>query len=233
MRDYIYYAGKNLNEYQLFITDAGAHDAPARNYDSIPIAGRSGNLIFENNKFDNLDLRYPAAIIADFEENFNALKGFLLSQTGYCRLSDTFNTDIFYLATFKMFESIKHSKFKGDKGTCVLVFERKPQKYLKSGEKTVTFNAAGSIKNPTRFKALPLITVYGSGTLTVNNVSITIATEYAHLDIDCDLQEVLQTDGNLDVTLTNGEFPYLDAGINNISFTGLSKVEIKPRWCMI
>ena len=230
MRDYVYFANRNLDEFKTFVTNAGVYSAPARNYESIPITGRNGNLIFENNKFDNVEHRYPVAIIEDFDKNFAALKAYLLSHTGYCRLSDTFYLEEFYLATFKQFDSVKQAKLKGDKGTCVLVFERKPQRYLKSGENKITLTAAGSIKNPTQFKALPLLKVYGSGTLTIGSIAITIDTEYAHLDIDCELQEVLQAEGNLDITLTNGEFPYLDKGVNEVSFTGLTRVEITPRW---
>lgn len=231
MRDnYVYFAGKMLSDFDMFVTNAGVYNAPARNYESISIAGRSGNLLFENDKFDNIEYRYPAVILSDFNMNFEALKGFLLSQTGYSRLSDTFYPDEFYLATFKRFDNVKQSYLNGDKGTFVLVFERKPQRYLKNGEKKLIFTSNGSFKNPTQFKALPFITVYGSGTFTLNGISVSITTDYAHLDIDCELQEVLQLDGNLDITLTNGEFPKLKAGINELSFTGLSRIEIIPRW---
>lgn len=233
MHNYVYFNNKNLDDFKVFATNAGVYSAPARNFESISVAGRSGNLLMENNKFDNVEHQYPVAIYEDFNANFPALKSFLLSQKGYQRLSDTFYPDEFYLATFSRFDSINQPLMHGSKGSCILVFERKPQRYLKSGEKKLTFTAAGSLKNPTLFKALPFITVYGSGTLTINGVSLTIDTDYAHLDIDCDLQEVLQTDGNLDITLTNGEFPYLKEGINNITFTGLSKVEIIPRWYLL
>lgn len=230
MRDYVYFAGKNLKDYDTYITNAGVYNAPARNYDSIPIAGRSGNLIFENDNFENIEYRYPAVITENFDKNIEALRAFLLSQRGYKRLSDTFYPDEFYLATFNRLDSVSQKFLKGDKGTFVMVFERKPQRFLKKGEKKLVFTAAGSFKNPTQFKALPFITVYGNGTLTINGVSIVIDTEYTHLDIDCELQEVLQTEGNLDITLTNGEFPHLDKGVNEVSFTGLTRVEITPRW---
>ena len=226
----VYFAGKNLDEFKTFITNAGVYSAPARSYDSISVAGRNGNLLIENNKFENIEHKYPVVIYDDFNKNFAALKSFMLSKVGYQRLSDSFYPDEFYLATFKQFDNVNQRYLDGDKGTCVLMFERKPQRFLKSGENKVTFNVAGSIKNPTQFKALPLIRVYGDGTLTIDDISIVIDTDYSYLDIDCDLQEVLQIEGNLDVTLTNGKFPCLDVGVNNISFSGLTKVEIITRW---
>lgn len=233
MRNYIYFADKSLNDFDTFITNAGVYSAPARNYDSISIAGRSGNLIFDNDKFDNVEHRYPTAIIKDFNRNFAALKAFLLSKNGYCRLSDTFYPDEFYLATFKQFEDVKQAFLNGDKGTCVLVFERKPQRFLKSGEKSIAVTNNAQIKNPTQFEALPIIHVEGSGTLSINDIEISVDTSKPHLDIDCEMQEVLQTGGNLDLTLTDGVFPKLETGLNTITITGFTNVYIIPRWWTI
>lgn len=229
----VYYAGRNLDEFKTFITNAGVYSTPARSYESIPVAGRSGNLLMENNKFENVEHLYPIIILEDFDKNYAALKSFLLSKRGYQRLSDSFYPDEYYLATFSRFDNTNQKFIDGQMGTSVLVFERKPQRFLKSGEKKITINTAGSIKNPTHFEALPFIRVYGSGTLTINNTSITINTDYAHLDIDCELQEVLQVDGNLDITLTNGKFPVLSTGVNEVSFSGLTSVEITPRWYVL
>ena len=233
MLDYVYFAGKNFDEFKTFITNAGVYNAPAHGYDSISIAGRNGNLIFDKDNYDNVEHSYPIVITEDFDVNFSALKSFLLSKKGYQRLADSFNPDVFYMATFSKFNNIKQKFLHGTMGTCVLVFERKPQKYLKSGEDSVTFNSSSYIKNPTRFDALPLIRVYGSGTLTIGDISIVISTTENYLDIDCELQEVLQSGGNLDITLTNGKFPKLAAGVNEVTFTGLTKIDLIPRWWTI
>lgn len=225
------FAGINLSVFDTFVTNAGVYSSPARSYDSISIPGRSGNLIMENNKFENVDHSYPLIIYEDFDENFPALKSFLLSQKGYQRLNDTFFPDEFYLATFSRFDSIKQKFMEGTMGTCILVFDRKPQRFLLSGEVESSFTASDTITNPTQFDALPLLRVYGSGILTIGGISISIDTSQAYLDIDCDLQEVLQNGGNLDVTLTNGEFPKLTSGENEIILgAGITKVDITPRW---
>lgn len=233
MRNYITYAGNALNIYNLFITNAGVYSSPKRNYESISIPGKSGNIILENDSFENLEHKYPAAITQDFDTNFLALKAYLLTKKGYHKLVDTFNPDEFYLATFSRFEDVKQPNLNPTIGTLKMVFDRKPQRYLVSGETPIEFTSNGEILNPTEYNALPLIRVYGSGTLTINDVSIVISTSSSYLDIDCELQEVLQAGGNLDITLTNGEFPKLKAGINTIQKTGLSKVIITPRWYRI
>ena len=233
---------KNLADFGTFVTNAGVYSAPARNFESIPIPGRTGNLIFENDKFDNTDHRYPI-IIEDFDRNFPALKNYLLSAPGYQRLSDTFFPDEFYLATFKSFDTVKQKFLNSDMGSCVLVFERKPQRFLRGGEDThVEILSSGAyeytLKNPTNFNALPLIRVYGSGEFYITHEdessdSITIQTSETYLDIDCELQEVLQTGGNLDITLEDGRFPYLAKGVNTIgkpAASNITKIEITPRW---
>ena len=55
-----------------------------------------------------------------------------------------------------------------------------------------------------------------------------------YTDLDCELMEAykdtLATSKNANITLTDGKFFSLIPGANTISFTGLSKIEITPKW---
>lgn len=228
MRDYFYYKGKSSQDFDAYITNGGAYLAPVHSYESIPIPGKNGNVIIDNKKFDNVKISYPAVIVEEFDANFDAIKAFLLSINGYQRLEDTFHTDEYYMAVFAGFDSIKVGR-KHDAGTFNVVFERKPQKFLKSGELKKSYTAAASLLNPTKYKALPLIRLYGSGTLTVGDISLMLTTSAPYVDIDCDLQEALQIGENENIILTDGKFPELEPGMNTITFTGTS-FEITPRW---
>ena len=230
MLNNIVYAGRMLSDFNTYITNAGVYSTPARDYESVAVPGRSGNLIIENNKFANVEHLYPVIIMDDFDKNYAALKAYLLSKRGYNRLADTFCPDEFYMASFARIDKITQRFPEAQKGSCVLVFDRKPQRYLKTGENTYTFTASGELLNPTQFDALPLITVYGSGAITIGDISIEVTTTAEKLDIDCELQEVLQAGGNLDITLTDGAFPVLKPGANALVFSGFSQVEITPRW---
>ena len=117
-------------------------------------------------------------------------------------------------------------------GSFDLVFDCDPRMFLKSGEETLSLTAGISLNNPTLFDALPLIRAYGTGTLTIGSCSVTISTANSYTDIDCEAQEAYKgsTNCNNNIILTNGEFPKLSAGINSISLTGLSRLEITPRW---
>ena len=120
-------------------------------------------------------------------------------------------------------------------GTFEVIFDCDPRKFLKEGEKKREYTASGSLKNPTRFEALPLMRVYGTGTVTIGSVAVTINTANVYTDIDCELQEAYKgsTNCNGNITLGSGEFPKLKEGTNNIYLSGVSKVELTPRWWTI
>ena len=232
MLNSFYFDKKSSADFQAYITDAGVYNSPGRKYDKVHVPGRNGDVIFEDNDYDNMEHYYPAVIVNDFDKNFDALKAYLLSTSGYARLKDTYHPDEYYMATFNRFEDIKVKNY--DKaGTFKIVFDRKPQKYLVLGEKPKEFTTFPvSLKNPTQFDAKPLIRLYGSGTLTINDVSLVLSTTAAYVDIDCELQEALQAGENAHITLSNGVFPKLSKGTNTITYTG-SKAVITPRWYSI
>lgn len=232
MLNYLYFNKKASSDFKAYITDAGVYTSPGRSYDRVSVPGRNGDILFENNKFENIEHYYPAVIVENFDKNFDALKAFLLSTSGYIRLRDTFHPDEFYVATFSRIEDVKTTVY--DKaGTFKIVFDRKPQKFLVTGEKPKEFTIfPAEIKNPTQFATAPLIRLYGSGTLSVNDIDLVLTTAADYVDIDCELQEALQAGENVNITLTDGVFPTLAKGVNTISYTG-TKVVITPRWYSI
>lgn len=230
MRDYIFYGGKSIADFETYITDAGIYAMPGRSFEKVPVPGRNGDVLIEDNKYLNVEHVYPAVIVDDFDKNYPALGAFLLSQKGYKRLSDSFNPDVYYLATFKALDSLKQ-KIMPKAGTFRIVFDRKPQRYLVSGDVVKTYTGDAVINNPTHFEALPFIRAYGTGTLTVGDVTVQITEADEYTDIDCEAQEAYKgtTNCNGNIVLTNGVFPSLKEGINNISMT-VERLEITPRW---
>lgn len=229
MRDYIYF-GKSTEDFEVYITDAGVYAAPERSYEKVNVPGRNGDLLIEDNKYPNIEMTYPAVIVDDFDDNYRALTAYLLSQKGYQRLSDSFHPEEFYHATFKKMDSLKHTT--GHKaGTFKIVFDRKPQRFLISGEESVVISGTGYLKNPTGYAALPLIEATGNGTAVIGSTAISVSNNTGNIIIDCDMQEAYygSTNKNDKLTLTNGVFPVLN-GSTEITVTGFTAFQITPRW---
>lgn len=103
--------------------------------------------------------------------------------------------------------------------------------YISSdGNVTVTVTAPTTLENPTLFESKPLIRVYGSGLLAVNNQYITVATNpFPYIDIDCDMMDAFYGSNNANqyVSLPN-DYITLHSGNNYVAYNGT--VEITPRW---
>ena len=117
-------------------------------------------------------------------------------------------------------------------GTFDVIFDCKPQRFLKTGETSQTFTGSGSLTNPTRYPALPLVRAYGTGTLRLGSTSIVISSNNSYIDIDCEIQDAFRgaTNCNGNITLSSGRFFALAPGYNGISMSGITRVEITPRW---
>ena len=201
----------------------------------IPIPGRNGDLVGTETRFENGTLTYPAFICNNFSTNIETLRAFLNSLYGYKKLSDTYHPNEYRMVIFRgPFEPEVTPK--NDAGSFDLVFECKPQRYLNSGDTTTTLTASGTITNPTRFDAQPLLRVYGTGTLGIGSGSITISQADTYTDIDCEMMDAYKGSANKNnfITLSGYNFPVLKPGSNGVTLgTGITKVEITPRWFTI
>lgn len=96
----------------------------------------------------------------------------------------------------------------------------------------ITMTAADSLNNPGTYFADPVITVYGTGNLsiTVNGQRTELKSVSGHITLDCDLQETHKNGSSLNSFMV-GKFPRFEVGQNTISWTGtVTQVEIEPRW---
>ena len=235
MINFLTFAGKNCRDFGVIISGAKSFGTAERDVEQISIPGRDGDLFYDNGRFKNVTIAYDAYISRNFIENYNGFNAWLLSHGGYCRLEDSYQPEIFRMARFTAGLQSEPVIRLGVVAFSI-VFNCKPQKFLKSGEAPMALTAAGKVYNPTRFPAKPLVRCYGSGgTVTINGTPVTVTGCSAYADIDCELMEVYEgaTSRNGTTTLVNGAFPELDPGENAVSFTGWNRVEIIPRWWTI
>ena len=236
MRNWLTFDGKSSKDFGVYISGLNTYGGAERDQTKVSVVGRNGDLTIDNGRYNNAVISYPAFIYDNFSANVAAFRNYLLSKTSYKRLEDTYHPDEFRLAKFAgSFDPDVIATLNG--GEFNLTFDCYPQRYLKKGEKEYEFTVAGSIRNDTDMSALPLVRAYGDGSLTINGINIVISGSDTYTDIDCDLQEAykdtLTTSKNNTITLTNGEFFNLSPGDNSITFTGITKVIIKPRWWIL
>lgn len=208
--------------------------APARQYTEQVVPGRSGVLLMDDERYENVQHDYSVITNNNGLLNLSMLRNVLASRVGYCRLTDTFDTGHYYMAVYNQDFTPMLEWRKKDMAKALISFYRKPQRFLLSGETIITLTSSGSITNPTRFKSKPLVRVYGSGVVGVGNTNITIASHaYSYMDIDCETGRAYYGATSLDskVVLNQIDFPSLNPGANGITKgSGITRIEITPRW---
>lgn len=169
--------GINSLDYGIYITGEGVYDAPNRAVEMVEIHGRNGALILDKGHYENIEIKYPCGSFGEsgktFEQRITEFKNAVLSLRGYQRLTDTYATDVYRLASCA--NGFEVAPVQGGKaGEFDLVFNCKPQRFLTSGETLVTVANNGTVTNPTAFDSQPTIQVNGYGTLTFNGYEVTI-----------------------------------------------------------
>lgn len=175
--NYFEFDGVNSLDYGVQISGEGVFDAPKRRAKKISIPGRQGDFIIDEGAFENIPLRYPAFIVAhneaEFKEKLEAFRSAILSKTGYMRICDSYNGDEYRMAAY--LEGLEVSpKLHNKTGNFDLVFDCKPQRYLKIGELPVQISNGSALVNPTAFGSSPLLMVRGYGDIELNDDVITI-----------------------------------------------------------
>lgn len=220
-------------DYDIYIFGVSTYNAPVRDMEKVSVAGRNGDLLFDNGRYENIEVEYHGVSTSEFGTRFDEYRSALLAQIGYQRIEDDDHPDEFRLGWLS---STVEAEPKGlaSSGSFDLSFDCKPQRFLKSGEIVTTLTANGSIENPTAHPSKPLLRVYGYGQLTIGSVIVTIAQHsLTYIDIDCDTMDAFKgaTNANSYLTLNSGVFPTLQSGTNNITKAStISRVEITPRW---
>lgn len=235
--------GKPSKDFDVYISGAGTYLSPERSFEEVEVPGRNGVIFLYDESYKNVDVTYKSWIAKqdgqrEVSRNFRLLRSFLLSRDGYFRLEDTYHPDEFRFASYNtaidpdVDDSLQIIEFE-------MTFSCKPQRFLKRFyDIPIEMTRSGSIfNNDTYFIAKPLIRAYGTGSITIGSVTVTISTANSYTDIDCELQEAykdnLSTNCNGNITLTNAQFPYLVPGENTITFSGITKIELYPRLFML
>lgn len=161
--------------YGFYIDGQATFDAPARRGETVMVPGRNGTLFLDDGTFENIEVEYNVFYDGKndgrFRDRLAQFRAALMSKRGYLRLTDTYHPEEFRLARYKAdfkVEPIMYNRA----GSFKLLFDCKPQRYLKVGERE--YENPFNIKNETNFPASPLIKIYGYGDLDLNDKRITV-----------------------------------------------------------
>ena len=185
--------GKALADFGVFLGGDGAFNSPARIGEMVHIPGRNGALWMDENCFENIEVKYPAFIgtqnETDFATKLMEVRSWLGSREGYCRLEDTYHPDEYRLAVFKAAVETEPTQYTRA-GNFEIVFDAKPQRFLKIGDEPVSFITNGTITNPTLFESFPIIAVTGNGRVNVAGHLFTVSDTTQTIYIDSEIMEV-------------------------------------------
>lgn len=242
MIHYLTFAGKSSRDFGVFISGAKTFGSGARDVEQISVPGRNGDLFFDNGRFKNVKVVYDAYITRNFRENYDAFNAWLMSQSGYARLEDTYQPDIYRLAFFSAGLNAEPVVRLGV-GAFKIEFNAQPQKFMKDGEIPITYTTGGQIYNPTLYTAEPLIQLHGTpsghGAFNIKgNQQISfVFPESGTIIVDSAIGEAYDTDGTslndmiaFPDTNTGKNMPKIEPGENAVLMYQVDSAEITPRW---
>jgi len=239
----IVWAGRSSEDLRVVVERYPAQPSPRRRQEAQSIPGRNGDLLIIENTYDNYLQPYEVYISAErigLPRAARAVAAWICAPTGYQRLEDSYEPDVFRLAYFS--GPLDISNILNRFGRATLEFNCKPQRWLKEGEQTVTLTQSGAVLCNPGMESMPLITVYGTGpaTLTAGGRTVTINSIDGWLTLDCDLQDAYKISApglpaqNKNSTISAPEFPVLPPGESAVAWTGgIERVEIVPRWWVL
>ena len=228
MNDFTY-AGKNSwNDFRLVIEETPTEEGGKKILETFQIPGRTGTLTKDTGAIGNTSRSYAVCFEGrgHITERMRGIRSWLASATGYQRLEDTYDRQIFRLAKVQdlgTFSDIMQAYARG-----TLTFECDPRRFLVAGETPVT--SAGLIDNPGQpSRPRVALTASTSGTCVIGGITLTITGAEASVVLDSESRTIEAGASKLSFS----EFPVIPSGVSNISVTGgVSIVSIIPRWWM-
>jgi len=227
----IWWHGKSSDDVHVIVERCPDVIVPSRKHEKISITGRSGDLLVEQDAYENVLQRYEIYVSAEAPRlptiSHTVVEWLMVK--GYQRLEDSYWLDTFRMASYTGGTEIANilNRF----GRATIEFDCKPQRFYKSGDFFIDMEQGMQLLNPSPFTAKPILVVEGSGngTITAGDKTITL-TDCNNITIDSDIMQVYQGTTNKNRT-ASGAFPVLPEGQTEITWTGgITGIKLKPRW---
>lgn len=230
----IWFNGKSSDDFHLIVERFPNVNLPVRKHEKVNVPGRNGDIIIQQDAFENVSQRYAIYISAE-QTRLTPITHKIaewLCVKGYQKLEDSYWLDTFRLAAFQGGVEIENilNRF----GRATIEFDCKPQRFFKSGDFFFDVDDGDKIRNPSPFTAKPILITTGSGegTITINGNTLELE-DCDDLTIDCELMQAYKNGVSKNGTIS-GDFFDLPEGESEINYTGgITGIKVKPRWWTI
>lgn len=203
---------------------------PEKRVNQIKIPGRQGVLHQDEGTYSNYTKDIECAIKnRTMKVDYSTIDAWL---DGYGEL--TFSTEPNFVYRAMANNQISISGVAKSFSKFLVQFDVYPFKYSANPfNDFLTLTSPSTIYSKGTFYSEPIITVYGTGsaTLIINGINYTLSDIDGYVTINSEIQEVYKDKINKNNTFSGEDFPRLEVGKNEISFTGnVTKIEIEPNW---
>ena len=221
------FKGKDSRDFGILISSVPQQTKPERRVEHITIPGRNGELTQDEDTYEPYTISLQCST-----RGSDRLDEIVTWLNGAGELILATEPDKVYKAS--IYNKIAISDVIYLYNSFLIQFRVHPFKYsVNAYGDTLELTTATKVRNSGSIYSEPIITVFGSGdiTLTINGKDFPLFGVDGYITIDSEMMEVFKGNTNQNSKYGAVEFPRLEVGENNISWTGnVEKVEIHPKW---
>ena len=222
------FLGKNSNDFDIVVEKYPEFYIPVKSFDKVSIAGND-KAEYRQGTYEPIILSFECYIKDRTPSKIREVSRWLNSNTeGKLIRGD--DEEVYYNA--RVVNAIPISKVAKSFGRFIIQFECEPFAY-KLNDEVITVTSNTEIENLGISVSKPIYKVYGNGEIKikVNGNEVTLYGVGSYIEIDTDLMECYKDNVSMNTSMSgNYTSLWLNEGINNIEFTGASKIEITPKW---
>lgn len=236
----IFYGGRYSDDFGIYVEEPPSYTWPEYPYTHKVIAGKNGDFLIDPKRYENVKKVYKISAYdgSDFYTVAKKVSSWLNRQSTekdkYFRLEDSYEPDVYRRAIYEESNELENVLYRA--GKAEITFSCKPEKFLLSGDRFILIDESGqTITNPTDHNALPIIKLYGYGSVFINGAEIEVNNNRNVVTFDAETFKAVDNEGvNMNGWVFAYDTVFLKPGVNVITFDDtIFGLTIQPRWWII
>ena len=236
----VFFGGRYSDDLGIYVEEPPSYSWPEYPYTHKVIAGKNGDFLIDPKRYENVSKTYKISAYdgSDFYTVAKKVSSWLNRQSTekdkYFRLEDSYEPDVYRLAVYEESNELENILYRA--GKAEITFNCKPQKFLLSGDRFILIDESGqTITNPTDHNALPIIKLYGYGSVFINGVEIEVIDNRNVVTFDAETFKAVDNEGiNMNSCVFAYDTVFLKPGVNVITFDDtIFGLTIQPRWWIV